>query len=108
VTDERLDHVSPPSPKRAYVTSGFVFLTFPTRNTTTIVLVTASVTETTTTDTLEPAQPRTMAEMAKQIIRQQWPRRHDPDPWVREQAISLIKTHVVMLRYWRKTRDIAA
>jgi len=49
-----------------------------------------------------------MAEMAKQIIRQQWPRRHDPDPWVREQAISLIKTHVVMLRYWRKTRDIAA
>ncbi|MEX2579605.1 MAG: hypothetical protein WD342_11160 [Verrucomicrobiales bacterium] len=43
----------------------------------------------------------TMAELAKQIIRQQWPKRHDPNPLARAQAISLIKTHVVMLRQWR-------
>jgi hypothetical protein len=43
-----------------------------------------------------------MAELAKQIIRQQWPRRHDRNPATRLLATNLIKTHVVMLRQWRK------
>jgi len=47
-------------------------------------------------DELEPAT----AELAKQIIRQQWPKRHHPDPATREQALTLIKTHVLMLRRW--------
>lgn len=42
-----------------------------------------------------------MAELARQIIRQQWPKRHDPDPGIRSQALSLIKTHIIMLRRWR-------
>lgn len=41
-----------------------------------------------------------MSEMARQIIRQQWPKRHHPDPRVRAQAISLVKTHVILLRQW--------
>ncbi|MAS92786.1 MAG: hypothetical protein CMO55_06270 [Verrucomicrobiales bacterium] len=47
------------------------------------------------------AHPREMAELAKQIIRQQWSKRHDENPTTRTQAISLIKTHIVMLRQWR-------
>lgn len=43
-----------------------------------------------------------MAELAKQIIRQQWLRRHDRNPATRLLASNLIKTHVVMLRQWRK------
>jgi len=43
-----------------------------------------------------------MAELAKQIIRQQWIRRHDRNPATRLLATNLIKTHVVMLRQWRK------
>ncbi|MCG8600449.1 MAG: hypothetical protein MI807_09940 [Verrucomicrobiales bacterium] len=43
-----------------------------------------------------------MAELAKQIIRQQWSKRHDPDPGIRAQAVSLIKTHIVMIRSWEK------
>lgn len=45
-----------------------------------------------------------MAELAEQIIRQQWPLRHHPDKLVRNQAISLIKTHVVMIRKWRVSK----
>jgi hypothetical protein len=43
-----------------------------------------------------------MAELARQIIKQQWSKRHDPDPGIRAQAVSLIKTHVVMIRSWEK------
>lgn len=43
-----------------------------------------------------------MAELAKQIIKQQWEKRHDPDPGIRNQAVSLIKTHVVMIRSWER------
>jgi len=43
-----------------------------------------------------------MAELAEQIIRQQWHRRHDRNPATRLLASNLIKTHVVMLRKWRK------
>ena len=46
-----------------------------------------------------------MAELAEQIIRQQWRRRHDRNPATRLLATNLIKTHVVMLRQWRK-RDM--
>ena len=44
-----------------------------------------------------------MAEKAKQIIRQHWAKRHDPDPLIRQRALSLVKTHVVMLRTWQRT-----
>ena len=43
-----------------------------------------------------------MAELARQIIRQQWPLRHHPEARLRDQARSLIRTHVLMLREWRK------
>lgn len=46
-----------------------------------------------------------MAELAKQIIRQQWSKRHDDDPLTRAQAVSLIKTHVVMLRKWQRNKS---
>lgn len=42
-----------------------------------------------------------MSELAKQIIRQQWPLRNHPDPRRRGQARSLIRTHVILLRSWR-------
>ncbi len=45
--------------------------------------------------------PPTMAKLAEEIIRQQWPLRHHRDPRLRSQARSLIRTHVVMLREWR-------
>ena len=48
-----------------------------------------------------------MAELAKEIIRQQWPLRHHRDPRLRSQARSLIRTHVVMLRKWRDTAALA-
>lgn len=42
-----------------------------------------------------------MAELAKQIIRQQWPLRHHADPLCRAQAKTLIRTHVILLRQWQ-------
>ena len=45
---------------------------------------------------------RKMAEMAKEIIRQYWTKRHDPNPRIREQAVNLVKTHIVMLRKWEQ------
>lgn len=45
-----------------------------------------------------------MVELARQIIRQQWAKRHDSDPRIRAQAISLIKTHIVMIRSWESSR----
>ncbi|HRQ91097.1 MAG TPA: hypothetical protein PLA50_20065 [Bacteroidia bacterium] len=42
-----------------------------------------------------------MSELAKQIIRQQWPLRHHADPRQRGQARSLIRTHVILLRKWQ-------
>lgn len=47
-----------------------------------------------------------MAELAKQIIRQQWAKRHDPDPGIRQQAVSLIKTHIVMIRRWDRSEEV--
>jgi len=46
-----------------------------------------------------------MAELAKEIIRQQWKNRHHPDANMRSQALTLIKTHVVMLRKWQELRS---
>ena len=46
-----------------------------------------------------------MAELAKQIIRQQWGKRHHPDANVRSQAVTLIKAHIVMLRKWQNLRS---
>ncbi|MCH1408545.1 MAG: hypothetical protein L7V87_05900 [Verrucomicrobiales bacterium] len=43
-----------------------------------------------------------MAELARQIIKQQWSKRHDPDPGIQAQAVDLIKPHVVMIRSWEK------
>ncbi len=43
-----------------------------------------------------------MAELARQIIRQQWHLRNHPDPRRRGQARSLIRTHVILLRDWRE------
>lgn len=43
-----------------------------------------------------------MNEMARQIIRQQWNRRNDPNPDIRRQARSLIKAHIFLLRGWNK------
>ena len=43
-----------------------------------------------------------MAHLAKQIIRQQWQKRHDSNPEIRSQAISLIRAHVVLLRQWKQ------
>lgn len=48
---------------------------------------------------LEPRQDP--AEMAKRIIRQQWPMRCHPDPAARRRARNLIQSHVEMLRIWR-------
>ncbi|MDF1739496.1 MAG: hypothetical protein P1U86_10090 [Verrucomicrobiales bacterium] len=45
-----------------------------------------------------------MAELAKQIIRQQWSKRHHPDDNMRSQAVTLIKAHIVMLRKWQDLR----
>lgn len=42
-----------------------------------------------------------MTELAEQIIREQWSRRNDPNPAIRQQARSLIKTHIFLLRGWR-------
>ena len=42
-----------------------------------------------------------MTELAKQIIRQQWPLRHHANTLRRAQARSLIRTHVILLRQWR-------
>lgn len=44
-----------------------------------------------------------MSELAKQIIRQQWPLRNHADPMRRGQARSLIRTHVILLRSWRES-----
>lgn len=41
-----------------------------------------------------------MSEVARQIIREQWTKRHDPSPLVRRQAKSLIRTHIHLLRGW--------
>ena len=41
-----------------------------------------------------------MAELARQIIRQQWPLRNHSDTLRRAQARSLIRAHVVLLRKW--------
>jgi hypothetical protein len=41
-----------------------------------------------------------MAELARQIIRQQWPLRNHPDTLRRAQARSLIRAHVMLLRKW--------
>lgn len=41
-----------------------------------------------------------MTELARQIIRQQWPLRNHPDTMRRAQARSLIRTHVLLLRKW--------
>ncbi len=46
--------------------------------------------------------PAPMAELAKQIIRQQWPLRHHADPLRRAQARTLIRTHVILLRQWQE------
>ena len=40
--------------------------------------------------------------LAKEIINQYWSHRNDRDPAIRMQAQTLIRSHVVMLRYWRK------
>ncbi|MEM6915790.1 MAG: hypothetical protein AAF491_04405 [Verrucomicrobiota bacterium] len=42
-----------------------------------------------------------MNELALQIIREQWPRRNHPNQAMRQQARSLIKTHIYLLRDWR-------
>lgn len=52
--------------------------------------------------------PRSMAELARQIIRQQWPNRHHPDPVRRTQARTLIRTHAFMLRQWRLESESVA
>lgn len=44
--------------------------------------------------------PGSMTDLAKQIIRQQWPLRNHADPLRRGQARSLIRTHVILLRTW--------
>lgn len=49
-----------------------------------------------------------MSEMARQIIRQHWHRRHDPDPLVRERALTLVKAHVILLRKWRGESRLAS
>lgn len=54
-----------------------------------------------------PQRPTVMAELAAEIIRQQWPLRHHRDPRLRSQAKTLIRTHVVMLRKWRETTALA-
>jgi len=41
-----------------------------------------------------------MTELARQIIRQQWPLRNHPDKMRRAQARSLIRAHVLLLRKW--------
>jgi hypothetical protein len=41
-----------------------------------------------------------MAELARKIIRQQWPLRNHPDTLRRAQARSLIRAHVMLLRKW--------
>lgn len=50
---------------------------------------------------------RPMAELARKIIRQQWPLRNHADPLRRAQARSLIRTHVLLLRKWAETPDPA-
>lgn len=41
-----------------------------------------------------------MTELARQIIRQQWPLRNHPDKMRRAQARLLIRAHVLLLRKW--------
>ncbi len=48
-----------------------------------------------------------MAELAKEIIRQQWPLRHHADPLRRAQARTLIRTHILLLRTWRGAPMVA-
>lgn len=48
-----------------------------------------------------------MAELAKALIRQQWPLRHHADPMRRAQAVSLIRTHVHLLRKWESATPMA-
>jgi len=48
-----------------------------------------------------------MSELAREIIRQQWPKRHDRDETIRRQATSLIYTHIEMIRKWRAARESA-
>jgi len=43
-----------------------------------------------------------MSNLAKQIIRQQWRKRHNANPDIRRQASSLILAHVLLLRQWRR------
>lgn len=40
--------------------------------------------------------------LAKEIINQYWSHRNDSNPVIKTQAQALIRTHVVMLRYWRE------
>ncbi len=49
----------------------------------------------------ETVHSEPMAELAKQIIRQQWPLRHHADSLCRAQAKTLIRTHVILLRQWQ-------
>lgn len=49
-----------------------------------------------------PPSSFAMAELARQIIRQQWPLRNHPDTLRRAQARSLIRAHVMLLRKWRE------
>lgn len=50
-----------------------------------------------------------MAELAKEIIRQQWPMRHHPDPLRRAQSRTLIRAHIHLLRLWQeKPSPVAA
>jgi hypothetical protein len=44
-----------------------------------------------------------MAELARKLIRQQWPLRNHPDTMRRAQARSLIRAHVLLLRKWSET-----
>jgi hypothetical protein len=41
-----------------------------------------------------------MTELARQIIRQQWPLRNHPETLQRARARSLIRAHVLLLRKW--------
>jgi len=40
--------------------------------------------------------------LAKEIINQYWSHRNDSNPVIKTQAQALIRSHVVMLRYWRE------
>jgi hypothetical protein len=56
-------------------------------------------------DPYSPVYP--MAELARALIRQQWPLRHHADPIRRAQARTLIRTHILLLRKWQAPAAMA-